>query len=128
MKPNRQDYLNALLDWHQRYFDEGRFHIELDHEQSEYLSWAAFELDRVFGEEDSPPKSIHDLTDEQVIEITNLTTAYTSEVVGVTREDSEIVVTYNIPNWLDFRVNILDNLDIVCDNDECRWPKIDGLL
>ena len=47
--PSRQDYLITMLDWHDEYYNAGHFNIPLDHEQSEYLSWLAARLAKVWG-------------------------------------------------------------------------------
>jgi len=38
------------LDWHDEYLKDGKFNIPLDHEQSEYLSWLAYRLAKVYGQ------------------------------------------------------------------------------
>ena len=48
--PSRQDYLKTMLDWHDEYLKDGNFNIPLDHEQSEYLSWLANRLAKVYGQ------------------------------------------------------------------------------
>lgn len=48
-KPNKQDFLKTMLNWHDEFYKAGHFKIELDHEQSEYLSWLAYRLAKVHG-------------------------------------------------------------------------------
>lgn len=47
--PSRKDFLKTMLDWHDEYYKAGRFNIPLGHEQSEYLSWLAYRLAKVWG-------------------------------------------------------------------------------
>ncbi len=47
--PSRQDFLKTMIDWHEEYLNAGNFHVPLDHEQSEYLSWLSARLAKVWG-------------------------------------------------------------------------------